>query len=336
MEENRIALRSGRELIVRCLEPPLPARWAGPFAKVVMGALAEEFLPDLVRGRWSEHGAFRMAFGELDELVAGTGWMGRRRSLPELGVIGGVVTRAAWRREGIGTILCATLCEAFEQSGGRLLYLAAANPGAQRVYERLGFEHVVGQILCRRFGDARPDEGLAPGQPVRARDATHGDLAAIVPLYVHPHECMLVDAGIRMPSSRIAGPARCVGIFWQTWQSVSKPAARWQVLENERGWVVASALARPKAGERATEPGSFMVEFLWHPNCERESLAFVREFVGTVERETGGTSEMLVCEEDDWKLAHARRLGFARERPGGVIELSGKRRKLVTLSRRGK
>jgi len=337
MEEKQVRLRFGGELVVRCLAPPVPERLAGPIITLVQEGLHEPFLPYIVRGQWSDHGCFRVVYGEINGELAGTCWVGWSERIPDLAVIGGVVTKPGHRRQGVAAGVCSMACEAFDRAGGRLLHLAAVTSGARRIYERLGFQSVVGRLLCRRAPGARQDEGFAPGQAVRSRAATCGDLAAIVPLYVFPHESILVDAGTPLASARVGGPSRCAGIFWNTWRTVVMAGGRWQILENERGWPVASAVARRPGSVPHLSPGAFAVDFIWHPSYGEDSRAFVSDFLQAVEQESGAPCEMAASEEDAWKLEQARRLGFARTgRSGGTVDLHGRKWQLVALTRSGK
>ena len=325
MSKKRVRLPSGVEMSVVHLEPPVPAALAEPVADLVVGTLNEGFLPDLLRGRWSQELCSHLLTGHLAGDLAGTCWTAWGRAQPDLGVVGGVVTKSPYRRRGIASHLCAKLCDIFDRAGGRLLYLAAATDAARSIYEKkLGFRPVVGRILCRSASGACPEDGFAPGQAVHARVATWGDLGAIVPLCVFPHPCVLVNALTRFPSTRIEGPARCVGIFWNVWRATVERGGQWHVLENERGRLVASAVAAPGSGEACN------VDFIWHPHYEREGAAFVLNFLA--ETAKGGACRLQVCENDEWKLGHAAKLGFGRPVGSGgeTIELDGRRLRVLT------
>ena len=175
-------------------------------------------------------------------------------------------------------------------------------------------------------------------------------MASIVPLYLLPHPCVLADAGIGLPSARVAEPRRCVRIFWDLWKSI-EPAGKWAVLRNDLGWPVASALARPDAPalfapifpakQRAKRDGGasrdFSVDFLWHPDYSVEAADFVANWLEEIEAASGCACRMLICDGDDWKLREARELGFERaEGGGGTVDLNGRKVPLLRLCSEGR
>ena len=218
-------------------------------------------------------------------------------------------------------------------------------------------------MLCRPACGAAMDEGFAPGRKVVARPASWRDMAAVAPLYLRPHPCVLADAATALPSSRVAAPRRCVRIFWDLCKSVEQ-GGRWSVLQNESGWLVASAIARPEGAARsvpvglpqggrgeaeAEGPRDFFVDFLWHPDYSVEAASFVAEWLEEVEAAAGRPCGMFVCEGDDWKMREARKLGFdrvegsalrrwrdeaGRRTEGGAVEVDGRKVQLVRLRRR--
>jgi GNAT superfamily N-acetyltransferase len=316
-------------LSVECLEPPVDAVRARTISALIYEHLREERLEEILLGRHSADAEFRMMIGRVGGELAATCWLGWGRGSPEIGVMGGVVTRGPWRGKGIARRLVTAGCERFDAAGGRLLYLATTNPDARRIYEGLGFRGVVGHVLCRAAEGASPREGTSPGQRVRARAASWRDMAAIAPLYFLPHPCVLVDAGTLFPSVRLSPPWKCVRIFWDTWGSLG-PGGRWRILENEAGRLVASAMARPAAGIGP----QFAIDFAWHPDYVSEASSLIRTLIRDAEAESGRPCEMQIAEGDDWKRAEAARFGFRDAgRTGLLFELEGRRLALYRLTR---
>lgn len=312
-------------LILDWPEPPLPRAEAQAFVALVNSALDEPFLVGITEGRWRDDACFRLVRGRVGEELAATGWVGWAKSFPGIGAMAGVVTRPAFRRRGIASIVCARLCEAFDKAGGRLLYLAVAE--ARPIYERLGFEPVAGQVMCRAAPGSAPGDGFVPGQGVTARGVNWGDVGRLMPLYLWPHECLMLDSGIRFPTVALQGPSRCVGVFWATWQSTVESGGRWSVLENERGVIVASAVARPSAE-------AVRVDFIWHPDYTQEGRAFLSEFLRKTEAELGLPCEICACKEDKWKRRQARELGFSSETLSDQKVPLGERQLAVVTFRR--
>jgi GNAT superfamily N-acetyltransferase len=345
LRNSRLRLPGGVEAVIRCAQPPLPPEEARRIAGFVGRFLVEEYLNAILLGQFSEAACFTAGLGLVAESVAATCWSGWGREFPDIAVMGGVATAEAYRGRGLASAVVGAVCERFDSAGGRLLYLGTSNPVARRIYERLGFRPVAGQIFCRAARGTRPDEGFAAGRSVAARPASWRDMASIVPLYLLPHPCVLADAGIGLPSARVAEPRRCVRIFWDLWKSI-EPAGRWAVLRNDLGWPVASALARPAFAPLAAPgaaPGKpcapsargFSVDFLWHPDYSVEAAAFVASWLEEIEAASGCACRMLICDGDDWKLREARTLGFERAGgEGGTVEMNGRKVPLLRLVRK--
>jgi GNAT superfamily N-acetyltransferase len=368
LTDSHLRLRSGGEAAIRCAQPPLPPEEARRIAGFVARFLPEEYLNAILLGEFSEEACFTAGLGLAGDSVLATCWSGWGREFPDIAVMGGVATDEAYRGQGLASAVVGAVCERFDSAGGRLLCLGTSNPAARRIYERLGFRPVAGQVLGRAAHGAKIDEGFAAGRPVAARSASWREMASIVPLYLLRHPCILADAGIGLPSARVAEPRRCVRIFWDLWKSIER-AGKWVVLRNDLGWPVASALARPafadssapadssppaeaaelrragaaelrRAGATAGKPieppaAGFSVDFLWHPDYSVEAAGFTADWLDQIEAESGRPCRMLICDGDDWKLRQARTLGFERaEGGGGTVELNGREVPLPKLVRK--
>ena len=310
----RLARPNGHDLSLDCFEPPLAPDVAQGITGQVRAHLNEEFLDGICRGEHSPEAAFRVCAGRADGRVIGTAWCGWGRDLPHIAVVGGVTTAEAFRGMGVASALMGMLCDQFQEAGGRLLYLATANPAARRIYERIGFRQVVGQVLCRAFHGAELNEGFAARGPLTARDVSPRHIAALLPLYMAPHPCALLDAGMPFPSTRLAGPWRCVRIFWDTW-AATQQGGRWRVVENSAGWPVASAIARPANAE------GFLVDFLSLPRYSKTVVPFFEQFLERL----GASAEWRIADNDEWKAQLAPRLGFRDAGPAGTVDVEGRR-----------
>ena len=161
---SRLRLSNGAEAAIRCAQPPLPADEARRFARFVGHFLVEEYLNDILLGKFSKEACFTAGMGLLGDQVLATCWSGWGREFPDIAVMGGVATAEAYRGQGLASAVVGAVCERFDSARGRLLCLGTSNPAARRIYERLGFRPVAGQILCRAARGARLDEGFAAGR----------------------------------------------------------------------------------------------------------------------------------------------------------------------------
>ena len=191
--------------------------------------------------------------------------------------MGGVATAEAHRGQGLASAVVGAVCERFDAAGGRLLYLGTMNPVARRIYEQLGFRPVAGQILCRAASGAagRRLRGRPEGGRAARLVARHGRHRAALPLAAP------VRAGGRGHRAAFLARRRAaamrphlLGTCGRAWNRRALG-----VLQNDLGWLVASAIARPtavlRAPVRTRRLRGFSVDFLWHPDYSVEAAAFV-------------------------------------------------------------
>lgn len=304
---------------VRILETPLPAALASRAMALVYPVLHEEFLEDLLLGRFGPGAQFLSALAFDGDRLAGHAWAGWGVEAAPIGVMAGVVTDERYRRRGIASGLVAELCKRFDSAGGALFFLGTTNPEARRLYERFGFRSFTGNVYCR--GEHALMRDLAPGLPVSAHRAGWADIGRILPLYLLPHPCIVIDAGVELLSTRLAPPWRCFRIFWDTWRSIES-GGDWELLINSAGWAVASAVARPNA----RPGGGFHLDFVWHSDYPDAGCSFVGDFVERMEARYQGAARLLLCDGDEWKRRAAEALGFTRaRRAAGHILHQGRR-----------
>jgi len=311
---------------LRVDDAPLPSADVSVFAEHVNRDLEEPFLPEILDGRHAADATFRAYRALVRGRLAATVWTGHATALRSVVVMGGVVTAAPYRRRGLARRLCEEAVRQFLAAGGGALYLAAASQEARRLYDGLGFRAIIGQVMVLETPGHDRLAGFRPGLSVCPRPANWGDIGRVVPLFLWPHECVLADAASGFPSTRVAPPLRCNGIFWHIWRTSVSAGGWWRVLENEAGTLVASASAAP--ADDATE-----ADFVWHPAYEAEGRVFLRDFI----RDTRGRFErevrLLACEGDAWKRREAERAGFTAERHSGrAAKVGHESRPLLTFS----
>jgi len=299
-------LSCGTQLVVERFDGAMPERDADAFFKHVNTALDEPFLRSLLLGEHAESVCVFPFRGMIKNALVSTGWIAWSKLLPDVAVMAGVTTVRSWRKRGIGRVICKTMCDFFEESGGKALYLAAAAPTAERIYESLGFDPIGGQAMCKSVADYDLNVGYDTTGAVKHDSVNWGDMGGVMSLYMYPHECVLVDCASSSASTRVVTPFRCTGLFWNTWRHSIGDGGTWQVLRNDGGWVVASVVGRPVAD--AVE-----VDFIWHPNYEREAHEFLAGCVSSVEREFDKPVRFMLAQNDKWKRRIAQNLGFRRE-----------------------
>ncbi len=118
---------------------PAPHRLLGPEHRPAMLALAGIAFPDFFRARSAELGTFIGIF-EQDQLVS---MAGERMALEGMREISAICTHPQFTGRGYAAGLTRALIRRHREQGLRsFLHVSAANSGARRLYESLGFTPV--------------------------------------------------------------------------------------------------------------------------------------------------------------------------------------------------
>ena len=181
MEEQHTQLKTGEQLVIKILQPPLfdYASQVGCWGDIRDELLGGQMTPWL----------FTPYFvGEIEGQVAGSMSYYTPTDTRDVGVVEFVQTAEQHRRKGIGSALLSRLIEDFCAARGVALYLCTTNPVAGTLYEKHGFWYHVGDGM-RYLAPAAEDFDntyLAFCGPAHVRDATWGDLPRAAALYNHP------------------------------------------------------------------------------------------------------------------------------------------------------
>ena len=165
-------LKTGEELVVRILEPPL-AEYAGK-----VGCWAD--IRDGLLGGQMTSWLFTPYFvGEIDNEVVGSMSYYAPVDTRDVGVVEFVQTAEKHRRKGVASALLGQLIERFRADGGLALYLCTTNPIAGRLYEKHGFGYHVGDGMRYLAPDAqdfdRTDLAFCgAARPLRGRGDYYG------------------------------------------------------------------------------------------------------------------------------------------------------------------
>jgi ribosomal protein S18 acetylase RimI-like enzyme len=120
---------------------PLMSCTARDFRTSMTPAVAVRFLETDPR-----HPSTRRVAGELDGVIAGHASLGSIDGVAELYA---VVTNPSYRRRGVAATLCSALMRRHFEDGGTLVFLDAENPGAEALYQRLGFVSIGSRLTYR-------------------------------------------------------------------------------------------------------------------------------------------------------------------------------------------
>ena len=180
MTTETVRLRTGEQLIIKTLLPPLHdyASKVGCWADV---------RDDLLNGKLTEWLFTPYFVGEIDGEVVGSMSYYTPTDTRDVGVVEFVRTEEEHRSKGIASALMDCLIRRFRVDDGVALYLCTTNPIAGSLYEKHGFWYHVGDGMRYLAPDAEDFDQtyLAFCGPARIRDATWADLPPASVLYNH-------------------------------------------------------------------------------------------------------------------------------------------------------
>lgn len=165
-----------------------------------------DMAPEVFLGAEIVHNVNAVYVELRDGNLAGTCGLTISNSLPGLGGLGEVATAPSHERAGIATMLCREASRDFQNGGGQALFLGTANPSAERLYQRLGWQKINGSnVMVNTVQDASPEEYLANffqgTGPARIRGASPSIRIPIIPLLLVEHNWCVLDVNVRMYST---------------------------------------------------------------------------------------------------------------------------------------
>lgn len=234
---NRVTLRSGEELTIRMIEPPL-----GAYTDKVGCWL--EVKDDLLSGNLTPWLFTPYFVGEIGGKVVGSMSYYVHTEKRSIGVVEFVQTGESYRGKGIANALMHQLIKCFRKDGGQALYLCTNNPIAGHLYERHGFSYHVGdgmRYLAPDFLKFDETYWRNCGEAF-VRNATWGDLPELSALYNHPEPNWLIKDYLTSSFSE----TRYESHFVKVMRRIENGRGSFSVLENPKGHVVGAAAIERK------------------------------------------------------------------------------------------
>ena len=260
--------------------------------------------------------------------LAGACLVASSRTLPVLGGLGEVATDPQIRRSGIATQLSQQARDDFVERGGQAIFLGTVNPGAARIYFRLGWRKLAGvNLMVNVLSGNSPEEFLLDYfrglGSARVREPSPADRVPMIPLLVSPHDWQMLDYNTAMLSTRYAVQDSCLGLYRRYMALTGDGRGAWFCAADNLGQLGGLSTARLDGA------GGCAVDGFTH----RESLdswnALIRRAINWgADRETSPIWAT-VSVEDDEKLALFESLGFSGVGAGEPFDLGG--REVATL-----
>ena len=265
--------------------------------------------------------------------LSGTCGLTMSRSVPGLGGFGEVATDPALRRSGIASELCRQAVDDFRGHGGTALFLGTGNPGAARIYHRLGWRKLAGANVMANISSGESPEAFLVEYfqglgPARVRPASPEIRIPIIPLLVLPHDWLVLDSNAEMFSTRYTVQHSCMGLYRRYGDVAKDGQGAWFSAVTGDGKVVGLSTARLDGS------GDCRVDGFALPGHMDTWEDLVVAAVRWGEAEGAETTSAEVCVEDEEKRALFDGIGFSSGGQGMPFDLDGREIASEVLERR--
>ncbi len=184
------------------------------------------------------------------DTLAGTCGIMTPRANSEFAGIGEVATRPEYRGRGIAGRLCREALDEFAANGGEVVFLGTENPGAARIYQRLGWRRIAGStVYANVVSGGSPEEYsvdyFRTPSPVNIVAGDASMRVPMIPLLLTPHDWQVLDGNLPTPmvSTRYAMQNSCMGLCRKYYYLVKRDDAEWFAAKTSDGRLVGIATA---------------------------------------------------------------------------------------------
>ena len=257
------------------------------------------------------------------DTLAGACIVATSHTLPALGGLGEVATSPQARRSGIATQLSQQARDDFAERGGRAIFLGTVNPGAARIYYRLGWRKIAGaNLMVNVLDGSSPEEFLVDYfrgiGPTQVRDPSSADRAPMIPLLVSPHDWQMLDSNTAMLSTRYVVQDSCLGLYRRYMALTEDGRGAWFCAADGLGQLSGLSTARSDGVGGCSVDG-----FIRRENLESWNALILRAVDWGANRNASPVWAA-VSVEDDEKLALFESVGFRSAGAGESFDLGGR------------
>ena len=232
------------------LATPLPEDLAGRLLSMwaaIFELSYDSFRPILLgdESEWNEDTYYLAWDGEQ---VVGSSHLTVPKADRRLGGLGEVVTPTHYRGLGIATEVCRRARDSFFEQGGEALFLATDNPVARRVYERLGWQQLVGSKVMGNFSTATGPEAF-----LKRYFVTEGPFEAVtgsprfripmIPLALIPQSQFVLDANSGLGSTHHFVQRFCMSLYPRYQRIATQQRGAWFAAVSKEGPLVGLSTA---------------------------------------------------------------------------------------------
>ena len=292
-----------------------------------------DIAPDTLLGSEGSQSIITVYTRRLEDTLAGACLMATSHSLRTLGGLGEVATSPQARRSGIATQLSQQARDDFAERGGQAIFLGTVNPGAARIYFRLGWRKLTGANLMVNVLDGSSPEdflvdyfrGVGPAQ---IREPSPADRVPMIPLLVVPHDWQMLDFNTAMMSTRYAVQDSCLGLYRRYMALTKNGKGAWFCASDGSGQLSGLSTARLDGAGGCSVDSFTRREILGCWNT------LVRRAVDWALTRNASPIWATVSVEDDEKMALFESAGFRNSGAGESFDLGGREVATVRLELR--
>ena len=267
------------------------------------------------------------------DTLAGTCGIMTPRANPEFAGIGEVATRPEYRGRGIANRLCQEALAEFRDNGGEAAFLGTENPGAARIYHRLGWRRISNSTVYANITSGEsPEEYLADyfrnPSPVNIMSGDASLRVSMIPLLLTPHDWQVLDGNLPTPmiSTRYAEQNSCMGLCRKYYYLI-KPSpsqgeiqrgsirAEWFAAKTDDGRLVGISTARIDEGRVCYVDGFIHARF---GDAYGDLIGAATEWGS---RQDAAEIVARVCVEDEEKQARFEEMGFRSGTQDGTFKV---------------
>ena len=282
-----------------------------------------DITPETLLGSEGAQSLITVYTRRLEDTLAGACLMATSHTLPALGGLGEVATSPQARRSGIATLLSQQARDDFAERGGQAIFLGTVNPGAARIYFRLGWRKLAGANLMVNVLDGRsPEEFLVDYfrgvGPTQVREPSPSDRVPMIPLLVSPHDWQMLDSNTAMLSTRYAVQDSCLGLYRRYMALTKEGRGAWFCAADDLGHLSGLSTVQLDGAGGCRVDGFTRKESL---DCWN---ALTQRAVDWGANRNASPIRATVSVEDDEKLALFESAGFDRAGVGESFDLGGR------------
>ncbi len=292
-----------------------------------------DITPETLLGSEGAQSLITVYTRRLEGTLVGACLMATSSTLPALGGLGEVATSPQARRSGIATLLSQQARDDFAERGGQAIFLGTVNPGAARIYSRLGWRKIAGaNLMVNVLDDRSPEEFLVDYfrgvGPAEVREPSPADRVPMIPLLVSPHDWQALDSNTAMMSTRYAVQDSCLGLYRRYMALTKDGKGAWFCAADDLGHVLGLSTVRMSGADGCKVDGFTCKESL---DCWN---ALIRKAADWGVNRNASPVWATVSVEDDEKLALFESAGFSGAGAGEPFDLGGREVATVRLELR--